>query len=280
VGALFAAYEPDAHGVRAEVVVEPLAARHLDACVALAVEREGGDPNAWRTLLEDSLDSPERVTFVGLVGGRVAGYATIGWLAPGTGDPDSPAPAGWYLLGLVVAPRLRRHGVGRQLTAARLRWLHGRAGQAWYFASNLNQASIDLHREFGFRQAATDLQLPGVSFTGKGVLYVADVEGPFQLRTVFEWDYSPAAVEYPPEEARPEPVGPVRGRVTFWKSEKGWGAIASDALPPGREAFAHFSAIEADGYRELEKDQAVEFRYRATRQDDFEYIAEWVRAID
>lgn len=146
--------------------------------------------------------------------------------------------------------------------------------------SSLNQASLDLHEEFGFRKTATDLWLPGVSFTGTGLLYVADVESPFLLDMVYSWDFSPGAVEYPPEAVMPESVGPVPGRVKFWKTDKGWGAISSETLPPGRDAFAHFSVIEADGYRELAQGQAVEFRYRATRQDRFEFIAEWVRAID
>jgi cold shock CspA family protein/ribosomal protein S18 acetylase RimI-like enzyme len=281
VSALFAEYEPDAHGAAVPVVVEPLAPHHLAEVVALAVQREGGDPAAWLASLEGSLDSAERATFVGMVGGRVAGYATVGWLAPGTGDPSSPAPAAWYLLGLVVAPPFRRQGVGRQLTAARLHWLHERGtDQAWYFVSSLNQASLDLHEEFGFRQTATDLRLPGVAFTGKGLLYVADVGGPFRLATVYESVGWSAVAENLPAAVVPESVGPVPGRVKFWKSDKGWGAISSETLPPGRDAFAHFSVIEADGYRELAQGQAVEFRYRATRQDRFEFIAEWVRAID
>lgn len=70
----------------------------------------------------------------------------------------------------------------------------------------------------------------------------------------------------------------VRGVVKFWKSEKGWGAISSDSLPAGRDAFAHFSAIEADGYRELVAGQVVDFRYHAARKDSFDFVADWVRA--
>ncbi|MGV8907602.1 MAG: GNAT family N-acetyltransferase [Propionicimonas sp.] len=172
---LFAAYEPRAHGTSTAVAVELLSRHHLAAVVAIAVQREGGDAAAWLASLEASLSAPDEATFVALIGERVAGYARVGWLAPGTGDPSSAAPAAWYLLGLVVDPRLRRQGVGRELTAARLRWLGHRTERIWFFVSSENQASIDLHEEFGFRRAATDLRIPGVSFTGTGLLYAADV---------------------------------------------------------------------------------------------------------
>ena len=173
VEALFAAYEPDAHGHRADVLVEPLAQRHLDACVALAVQREGGDPAAWRTALEGGIDASDRASFVGLVDGQLVGYSTVAWLAPGIGHPNSVAPDGWYLLGLVVDPDFRRLGVGRRLTAERLRWLRGRTDRVWYFASNANRASIDLHTDFGFSLSAENVDLPGVSFTGTGLLFGA-----------------------------------------------------------------------------------------------------------
>jgi ribosomal protein S18 acetylase RimI-like enzyme len=175
VEALFAAYEPDAHGHRAAVLVEPLAQRHLDACVALAVQREGGDPAAWRTALEGGIGATDRASFVGLVEGQLVGYSTVAWLAPGIGHPNSAAPDGWYLLGLVVDPDFRRLGVGRRLTAERLRWLRGRAERVWYFASNANRASIDLHTEFGFSLTAENVDFPGVSFTGTGLLFGADL---------------------------------------------------------------------------------------------------------
>ncbi|MCA0294970.1 MAG: cold shock domain-containing protein [Actinobacteria bacterium] len=70
-----------------------------------------------------------------------------------------------------------------------------------------------------------------------------------------------------------------RGVVKFWRSEKGWGAISSDDLPAGRDAWAHFSMIEADGFRDLHEGQAVEFTYDARRQDSFDFVANWVRAL-
>lgn len=70
-----------------------------------------------------------------------------------------------------------------------------------------------------------------------------------------------------------------RGRVKFWKPEKGWGAICSEVLPAGRDAFAHFAVIEAEGYRELSEGQLVDFTYHAARQESFEFVADWVRVV-
>ena len=63
------------------------------------------------------------------------------------------------------------------------------------------------------------------------------------------------------------------GTVKFYKSENGWGAISSDALPPGRDAFVGFDVIDMPDYRCLETGQAVEFACVRIRQDSFDYIA-------
>lgn len=70
------------------------------------------------------------------------------------------------------------------------------------------------------------------------------------------------------------------GVVKWFKSEKGTGAIRSAELPPGRDAWVHFSVIEGDGYRSLEVDEAVEFDYEAVKQDSFDYRATRVRRLD
>ena len=47
------------------------------------------------------------------------------------------------------------------------------------------------------------------------------------------------------------------GTVKWFNSEKGYGFITQDGGGP--DVFAHFSAIEATGYRSLEENQRVEF---------------------
>ncbi len=46
------------------------------------------------------------------------------------------------------------------------------------------------------------------------------------------------------------------GTVKWFNSEKGYGFIQQD---DGPDVFAHFSAIQATGYRSLEENQRVEF---------------------
>ncbi|MEV0143495.1 MULTISPECIES: cold shock domain-containing protein [unclassified Nonomuraea] len=70
-----------------------------------------------------------------------------------------------------------------------------------------------------------------------------------------------------------------RGTVKFWKAEQGWGAISSPELPPGRDAFGHFSDVVGDGYRVLEEGDEVEFDVETRRQDSFDYVAGNIRKL-
>ncbi|AHH93610.1 cold-shock protein [Kutzneria viridogrisea] len=47
-----------------------------------------------------------------------------------------------------------------------------------------------------------------------------------------------------------------QGTVKWFNAEKGFGFIQQDNGP---DVFAHFSAIQATGYRSLEENQRVEF---------------------
>ena len=69
------------------------------------------------------------------------------------------------------------------------------------------------------------------------------------------------------------------GIVKFYRAEKGWGAISSDELPPGRDAWVGFSAIDMTGYRYLEAGEPVEFDYVAAQQDSFNFVATRVRRL-
>ena len=46
------------------------------------------------------------------------------------------------------------------------------------------------------------------------------------------------------------------GTVKWFNAEKGYGFITSDA---GQDVFAHYSAIEGDGFKALEEGQKVSF---------------------
>jgi cold shock CspA family protein len=65
--------------------------------------------------------------------------------------------------------------------------------------------------------------------------------------------------------------GVFAGRVLQWHSEEGWGVLASDALPD--QVWAHFSVVQADGFRELTAGQPVTFSAEEAEQDDFSWRA-------
>lgn len=67
-----------------------------------------------------------------------------------------------------------------------------------------------------------------------------------------------------------------RGVVKFHKMAKGWGAISSAELPPGRDAWFHFAMVEGNSV-DLLPGVEVEFAFEAVQQDSFDYRATWVR---
>jgi ribosomal protein S18 acetylase RimI-like enzyme len=110
------------------------------------------------------------------VAGQVVGVAKLHRFTPPDDAPTNAAPAGWYLSGLIVATDCRRRGIGRRLTRARVDWIAARDRVAYYFANAGNQASIDLHREFGFVEMTRDFAYPRVSFQGGvGILFKAEL---------------------------------------------------------------------------------------------------------
>jgi CspA family cold shock protein len=50
--------------------------------------------------------------------------------------------------------------------------------------------------------------------------------------------------------------GRIQGTVKWFNSGKGYGFISREG---GDDVFVHFSAIQGDGYRELQEGQRVEF---------------------
>lgn len=165
MNALFAPFTPDASGSPlADVEVRPGTADDLPAIAELAARRECGDLADWLAVHGRRFADERQRLFVAEYDGAVVGYAWASWLTP-VADGGRRAPDGWYLSGIVVAPALRRRGIGRRLTQARIAWALERADHIYYVVSASNRASRTLHAELGFREIATDFIVPGVVFS-------------------------------------------------------------------------------------------------------------------
>jgi ribosomal protein S18 acetylase RimI-like enzyme len=156
--------------------VRPAEERDVPHIARLKVAREGGDVEATSPSVLNEIaraaETGRGVLWVAALGDELVGYARAGWFTPGVGAPANSAPEGWYLQGVIVDPRWRRRGIGTALTRARLEWIAQRGDTAWFFATALNRASIELHERLGFEERTRDFHAPGTSFTGGiGILF-------------------------------------------------------------------------------------------------------------
>lgn len=179
---MFAEYVPHPLTREPAIVATIRTAVRADApeLARLAHQRQGGPLAKQLESFERglALGPGEHLILLAEAHGLVLGYGRASWFTRPPDAPPSCGPSGWYLGGLVVDPAVRRRGIGRRLTAARLSWLAERADEAFYSVSALNRPSIDLHAPFGFVEAARDLSMPGVSFSGGvGILFRVDFSG-------------------------------------------------------------------------------------------------------
>ena len=63
--------------------------------------------------------------------------------------------------------------------------------------------------------------------------------------------------------------------MKHWYADEGWGLITSPDVPG--EVWAHFSALEGEGFRELNDGDAVEFSFQRANQEGYSYVARTVR---
>ena len=155
------------------------------ACAALTASHWGshdtvpcpGDAHQrWPKRYTEDIQAPDRHVVVAELGGEVIGCGRAVYFTPPPDAPGGTAPAGWYLVGLIVRPDLRSRGIGRMLTTARLEWIRERADEAYYFTNVRNLASRSTHRAAGFAEVTNDFSFPGVDFVGGvGVLCRADL---------------------------------------------------------------------------------------------------------
>jgi GNAT superfamily N-acetyltransferase len=129
------------------------------------------DAAFWRAALTRDIDEPERQLVVAVSDNEVFGYARAHVFEPKPDAPSDSVPRGYLLLGLFVLPSHRRTGLGSALTRTRLRWIGERANEAWFFSNARNNASIELHRRFGFTEVTRSFSFPGLAFDGgEGIL--------------------------------------------------------------------------------------------------------------
>jgi ribosomal protein S18 acetylase RimI-like enzyme len=174
----FAEYRPevDRQAPGAVVGVRPARVGDLGACAELIVSRAGGSAADRRRRLLDDLGSPDRYTAVACVDGQVIGYGGVIHHQALPDDPSTMAPSGYYLVGLIVSPDWRRHGIGELLTRDRMCWTAARADAIYYFANLGNGATLDLHHRLGFTEVTRDFTFPGNPLQpGTGVLLRAEL---------------------------------------------------------------------------------------------------------
>ena len=66
-------------------------------------------------------------------------------------------------------------------------------------------------------------------------------------------------------------AGITTGVVREWHAEEGWGVLDSASTPGG--CWAHFSAVQVEGYRSLTPADIVHFTFEAAEQDGHSFRA-------
>ena len=177
----WATYQPRTAGEteEAEVSIRVAVAADCRGVAAIIHDRDGVPLADARLHCERDLAGADRLLVVASVGGEIAAFARASrWQRPPRSDARA-APAGWYLLGVVVKDQWRRRGIARELTRRRLEWIAERADEAYYFSNARNRASIDLHEQLGFVELTRDFVFPGAEFEGgEGILFRVDLSAP------------------------------------------------------------------------------------------------------
>jgi len=167
-------------GPKDAFVIREAEDRDVPELAQIAAEREGDSASAqlssFQKLLRQNRQTGRALALVGELAKEIIGFAKATYFSPPPDPLPNIAPEGWYLGGVVVAPRFRRRGVANQLTHMRLEWTAQRSSCAYYFVNERNTVSIDLHRHFGFVELTRDFSFPGATFEGgSGILFKLDL---------------------------------------------------------------------------------------------------------
>ncbi len=128
----------------------------------------------WDGALRGDLAATDRDLVVAEVAPALVGYARTAVWAPDLppellrGD-DAGGPC-CLLVGLMVAPRSRRRGIGGGLVRAAQAWAAERDATLWSVTEVDNVASLALHRRCGLVPVTRRFRVPGLDSDGTHVL--------------------------------------------------------------------------------------------------------------
>jgi len=175
----FARYEPGCSGVPlTDIHIRDAGLADVDRVAEIYCAREEASVKRVTPLIRKEFEKhapewKERYACVAIVDGTIQAYARAGFIRMAEKPGAEGMPDGWYLTGVNVDDVFRRRGIGRYLVEHRLRWLSERTDTIRYFVSRQNQASIDLHANFGFVLERKGISFPRTDFGPReGDLYV------------------------------------------------------------------------------------------------------------
>ncbi|SEN79609.1 Ribosomal protein S18 acetylase RimI [Actinacidiphila rubida] len=174
----FAAYaprpdaRPDARPDPVSAVLAEATEEDVPVLGELQARARGGAAGDWADSIRRALGRRQSLVVTAKIAGEAVGYANAEFLPE---HPVDRAPAGYYLTGVTVDPDWRRRGIATLLTRRRMDWIRERDAAVWCFVSARNGASLDLHRDLGFRRERPGASFQGVEFAGgEGWLLRAD----------------------------------------------------------------------------------------------------------
>jgi ribosomal protein S18 acetylase RimI-like enzyme len=157
-------FDPDAEGLQLpeSIICRPATLYDRDSIALLMAQRNPATSvvetlkQTEKELTISQTDSSYRL-LVAEVDGQVAGFCRF---YDSKGLPTQkkiyPAPEGWYAMGTLVDPGMRRRGIARFLFDKRLIALREiGVFEVYSMVDGTNQTSLRMHREFGYEQIAS-----------------------------------------------------------------------------------------------------------------------------
>ena len=178
---LFANFQPGIKGKILNGVIYRLASESDASEIAkITFEREGTRRNKdfkhYLKRTKSELEAIESATDFNLIVAEykreIIGFGRSIYYDLGKIQVAYPAPAGWYLMGVIVKPKFRRHGIGRRIIEERLIKISENSSEVYFVVNANNKTSIKLHEELGFKKINEGEGFLNIKFDGgKGCLF-------------------------------------------------------------------------------------------------------------